>query len=230
MLVSDTSVEVLLTIRSLLDNEPFRHEPKQGDCPVFNDYVRYATWQSLLFDYINNEREPDCRKFLLGYAGTHGTHMLSELEKQERASKLKGLRKFQNRYDSKSEVKANYPQLMVQLTALIKLAGPGPVLEIAPSVTPRSLPSAGPSQVIGASNRGLAEASVYTAGVVDETSYPKSRRSLEKLRAAGSRLATAVRGAISGGGDPTDAPGVAAPTAGSSSAKRKREPEVIVID
>lgn len=36
---------ILITIRSLLDNKPYLHEPNGQDDPSFNTYVRYASWR-----------------------------------------------------------------------------------------------------------------------------------------------------------------------------------------
>lgn len=77
---------VLITIRSLLDNQPYCHEPNQRDNPAFNDYVRYATWRWLLLDYLDRETNPAARRWLRRYVRRHGSEMLAELRRQARAA------------------------------------------------------------------------------------------------------------------------------------------------
>lgn len=78
--------KVLITIRSLLDNSPYKHEPHQGDNPNFNQYVQYASWKSLLLDYFNNERDTAAKEFLQKHITKNGTNMVSELQNQARAN------------------------------------------------------------------------------------------------------------------------------------------------
>jgi hypothetical protein len=81
-----TLCQVLITIRSLLDNSPYKHEPHQGDHPNFNKYVQYASWKSLLLDYVNNERNPKAKAFLQKYITENGTNILNELQRQTKAN------------------------------------------------------------------------------------------------------------------------------------------------
>lgn len=81
-----TLPKVLITIRSLLDNSPYKHEPHQGDNPKFNQYVQYASWKSLLLDYFNNERDPSAKEFLQKHISKNGTNMINELQNQARAN------------------------------------------------------------------------------------------------------------------------------------------------
>ena len=75
---------VLITIRSLLDKQPYLHEPRQSDNPMFNDYVHCNTWRWLLLDYLDREQDPDAKEFLLQYVRQHGAEMVEELERQKR--------------------------------------------------------------------------------------------------------------------------------------------------
>lgn len=49
-----TCHSVLITIRSLLDNAPYVHEPGARDHPGFNRWVRYAGWRALLLDHFHH--------------------------------------------------------------------------------------------------------------------------------------------------------------------------------
>lgn len=76
---------VLITIRSLLDNSPYVHEPHQRDDRAFNEYVRYCTWKWLLLDYIENETNPAAKDWLRRHVRRNGREMLLELRRQQRA-------------------------------------------------------------------------------------------------------------------------------------------------
>lgn len=77
-----TCDSVLITIRSLLDNQPYCHEPNQRDNPAFNKYVRYTTWRWLLLDYLQHETDPAARIWLRRYLRRNGPEMLTELRRQ----------------------------------------------------------------------------------------------------------------------------------------------------
>lgn len=77
---------VLITIRSLLDNQPYCHEPNQRDNPAFNEYVRYATWRWLLLDYLDHETNPAARAWLRRYVRRNGREMLAESRRQARVA------------------------------------------------------------------------------------------------------------------------------------------------
>lgn len=76
---------MLITIRSLLDNSPYCHEPHKKDDPAFNEYVRYSTWKWLLLDYVNHEKIPEAKNWLRRYVRRNGQEMLLELRQQQRA-------------------------------------------------------------------------------------------------------------------------------------------------
>ena len=110
---------VLITVQSLLDNKPYLHEPHQRDNPAFNDYVLYTTWQSLLLDYLQYERDPKLLKFMKTYVSEHGEEMLGDLEAQHR--KHSGARMFHSAY-SRQSVPVDYPALVGKLQPIVKAA------------------------------------------------------------------------------------------------------------
>ena len=73
---------MLVSIRSLLDNRPYLHEPNQSDDPAWNEYVRHATWRWLLLDYLDNEQDPTAKEFLQRYLAENGSAITGELERQ----------------------------------------------------------------------------------------------------------------------------------------------------
>lgn len=80
---------VLITIRSLLDNNPYLHEPHQKDNPEYNEYVRYATWRWLLLDYLEYEKDPVAREWLRRYIRRNGREILIELKSQADGSRAR---------------------------------------------------------------------------------------------------------------------------------------------
>lgn len=78
--------KVLISIRSLLDNSPYKHEPNQSDNPNFNQYVQYATWQSLLLDHVNKECDNVAKAFLEKHIAQNGTDIIDELKRQANAN------------------------------------------------------------------------------------------------------------------------------------------------
>lgn len=79
---------VLITIRSLLDNKPYLHEPNQQDYPRFNEYVRYTTWRWLLLDSLEHETNPAARAWLRRWVRRNGREMLIELRRQARMAEI----------------------------------------------------------------------------------------------------------------------------------------------
>lgn len=57
----------LLSIQSLLDNTPYTHEPNQKDDKLFNQYVRFETFDTLLFSYIKNEKNKLIKNYIQKY-------------------------------------------------------------------------------------------------------------------------------------------------------------------
>lgn len=62
-----TIESVLLSIQSLLDNTPYTHEPNQRDDKLYNQYVRFETFDTLLFSYIKNERNELNKNYIKNY-------------------------------------------------------------------------------------------------------------------------------------------------------------------
>lgn len=116
------SVEtVLITIRSLLDNQPFTHEPNQRDDPNYNDWVQYATWQLLLLDYLQREQGPVLRAFLDHYLAKHGPNLLLELQSQAAQAASRGTIQVTNKYD-RSAMQVKHKQLINNLSDRIEQA------------------------------------------------------------------------------------------------------------
>ena len=114
---------VLITIRSLLDNKPYMHEPGCGDHPGFNKYVQYSTWRSLLLDYLERETAEPVRAFLQKQLRDRGAKMLAELRRQEKANST--VTELVNPYVRGWVLpRPDYPGLIRDLTAAIKAAEP----------------------------------------------------------------------------------------------------------
>lgn len=79
--------EVLITIRSLLDNQPYKHEPGGRDDPSYNKYVQYVTWRFLLLDYLEREANAPARIFLERHMRENGGAMLQQLTMQQQRIK-----------------------------------------------------------------------------------------------------------------------------------------------
>ncbi|KAI1743324.1 ubiquitin-conjugating enzyme/RWD-like protein [Xylaria scruposa] len=62
---------VLLSIRALLDNEPYRHEPNCGNHPKYNEFVQYITWRVLLLDHLKYETDGPMKTFLRNFVRAH---------------------------------------------------------------------------------------------------------------------------------------------------------------
>lgn len=109
---------MLITIRSLLDDEPYKHEPDQDNNPEFNRFVQYSTWKCLLLDYLAKETDPTAKALLDSYIRKNGQEMLRELSKQQAANaKMKTLR---SPYDSnQTTVQVDYAALINTLRAAV---------------------------------------------------------------------------------------------------------------
>jgi ubiquitin-conjugating enzyme E2 Z len=108
---------VLITIRSLLDNQPYLHEPRQKDSPMFNDYVRCHTWRWLLLDYFDREQDADAKEFLLQYVRQHGAEMVAELERQKLV--YGGARSFTSSYKPSVLRRPDYDALLSSLKSYV---------------------------------------------------------------------------------------------------------------
>lgn len=113
---------VLITIRSLLDNSPYKHEPKQSDNLNFNQYVQYTTWQSLLLDYVKNEGDAVAKAFLEKHISQNGPNIIDELKRQANANtRLKQLVSPYSQYGgNRNEApKVNYEGLLKEVVKLV---------------------------------------------------------------------------------------------------------------
>lgn len=59
---------VLRTIQSLLDHEPYTHEPGQSNNEPYNKWVDYCTWDTLFLSYFENETRPNLSQYMLNHA------------------------------------------------------------------------------------------------------------------------------------------------------------------
>lgn len=110
---------VLITIRSLLDNSPYKHEPKQKDNLAFNQYVQYTSWKSLLIDYVNNEHDAAARAFLEKHISQNGTNMINELQRQARENH--GLTQLSSPYGGgRNSMLVNYEKLLQDVIDLVE--------------------------------------------------------------------------------------------------------------
>ena len=115
-------VKVLITIRSLLDNSPYKHEPNQRDNPAFNQYVQYTTWQSLLLDHVNHERDAVAKAFLEKHISQHGTEIIDELKNQAKDNAhVKELHSPYGQYGGKCRAppKVDYAGLSKEVVKLV---------------------------------------------------------------------------------------------------------------
>ncbi|CAJ2499810.1 Uu.00g026630.m01.CDS01 [Anthostomella pinea] len=107
----------LITIRSLLDNEPYKHEPGQRNHAEYNKYVEYTTWRSLLLDYLRNEIAESAKAFLQKHVRERGPRMIQELRRQQTANAR--AKHFTSPYgvrSGKSTVDSDYAGLIRDLT------------------------------------------------------------------------------------------------------------------
>jgi ubiquitin-conjugating enzyme E2 Z len=70
---------VIRVIGSLLDNTPYIHEPNCVNDPTYNKYVRFETFDTLLFDYIKHEQNNKFKKFMLDYINENKQTILNDL-------------------------------------------------------------------------------------------------------------------------------------------------------
>ncbi|RYP26273.1 hypothetical protein DL767_008123 [Monosporascus sp. MG133] len=107
---------VLITIRSLLDNEPYKHEPKRDNNPAFNNFVQYMTWRCLLLDYIRRETTVPGKAFLQRHLQERAPKVLEELLRQQAANSH--VTRLTSPYDSRPK-KPDYPGLLRDMKAAI---------------------------------------------------------------------------------------------------------------
>ncbi|ROW05782.1 hypothetical protein VMCG_05246 [Cytospora schulzeri] len=140
---SMTCHTVLIVVRSLLDNEPYKHEPGKGDNPEFNAYVQYTTWKCLLLDYLERETEPAAKSWLQKYIRQNGQDMLRDLARQHAANARRT--QFSCPYKN-ARVQADYPKLTRALQALVSAFQPKPVEEMSARSSPLVIGSSSPEK------------------------------------------------------------------------------------
>lgn len=80
--ISTMTIEsVLLSIQSLLDNTPYIHEPNQKNDKLYNQYVRFETFDTLLFSYIKNEKNELIKNYIQKYITENYNEIKYDLEK-----------------------------------------------------------------------------------------------------------------------------------------------------
>ncbi|TRX94982.1 hypothetical protein FHL15_004067 [Xylaria flabelliformis] len=70
---------VLISIRALLDNEPYRHEPDCGNNPRYNMFVQYITWRVLLLDHLKFETYEPSKAFVKNWVRAHSTGIMGDI-------------------------------------------------------------------------------------------------------------------------------------------------------
>ena len=111
---------ILRTLRSLLDNKPYTHEPHQADRPQFSAYVRYHSWRWLLLDYLERERDGEAKAWLEKYVSKHGRDMIAELEGQKREARAStGATTMASPYAPQARHAVDYDRLLADLKGRI---------------------------------------------------------------------------------------------------------------
>lgn len=117
--MSMTTDGVLRTVQSLLDNQPYKHEPGQKDHPEYSEFVRYTTWRWLLLDYLEKETHPGAKAWLQKYVVKKADKMMDELLRQQAlpgpASSSTTRKTVSCRPYNAKEVVVDYPLLIQQL-------------------------------------------------------------------------------------------------------------------
>lgn len=164
---------VLITIRSLLDDEPYKHEPRGDSNPDFNRFVEYSTWKCLLLDYLARETNPAAKAWLDRYVHKNGQAMLRELSKQQQAANANKLKAVKCPYGLRPTIHVDYPALINDLKAVISAAAARQELTSANS--PSQPPS--PLHREGAPKRkaGDPQASTKAGASEDEEGAEKKR-------------------------------------------------------
>ncbi|KAK7737576.1 hypothetical protein SLS63_002705 [Diaporthe eres] len=109
---------MLLYLRELLDDNPFKHEPCGQDSPELSRFAQYVTWDALLLRYIANETDRDALGWLREYVRVNGTPMIIELERQRAADP--GREYFTNLYHER--IPADYLALGEELEETVTRA------------------------------------------------------------------------------------------------------------
>ncbi|KAI0467179.1 UBC-like protein [Xylaria cf. heliscus] len=78
---------VLVSIRSILDNEPYRHEPGCNNDPTYNKFVQYTTWRTLLLDHIQREGSEPIKSFLRDFVRTRSTGIMGDIYHEQHTNR-----------------------------------------------------------------------------------------------------------------------------------------------
>lgn len=93
-----TIESVLLSIQSLLDNTPYTHKPNQKNDKLFNQYVRFETFDTLLFSYIKNEKDILIKNYIQKYVTENYNEIKCDLQKLNNQGKFT----ISTRYNTKN--------------------------------------------------------------------------------------------------------------------------------
>lgn len=119
-----TTDGVLRTVQSLLDNQPYTHEPGQQHHPEYSEFVRYTTWRWLLLDYLEKETHPGAKAWLQKYVAKKGDKMMEELLRQQALPGPLPARTTRKAVSARpynhKEVAVDYPLLIQQLQSAIQ--------------------------------------------------------------------------------------------------------------
>ncbi|KAI1751830.1 UBC-like protein [Xylaria castorea] len=110
---------VLISIRSLLDNEPYRHEPNCGNNPKYNKFVQFTTWRALLLDHLQHEDNEQSKAFLKDFVRAHSTGIMGDIFHEKDTNK--DIVIMSNPYSDWSFA-PDYDRLIEDLKAAIKTA------------------------------------------------------------------------------------------------------------
>jgi len=74
---------ILLAFQSFLDNNPYTHEPGDGDDPSYTTYVKYQSWISCLIRYLENENIPSFVEMIHKYLLKNIDTIFAELDESD---------------------------------------------------------------------------------------------------------------------------------------------------
>ncbi|KAI3319691.1 UBC-like protein [Xylariaceae sp. AK1471] len=107
---------VLISIRALLDNEPYRHEPERGNDPEYNKFVQFTTWRALLIDYAENEMAKWAQDFVKNFVRERSARIMEEIFAEKEVNK--DVVCLSNPY-SECVFRPNYDRLIMDMRAIV---------------------------------------------------------------------------------------------------------------